>query len=381
MRASSIPESPDPKINDWFHDCSTCIESDDPAIERHCDYDYMIDGYLDHVVNVASWDESLRTGRLIESLVQGLRNLKSLESIELYWDKWCILPEGLAHLLCEPAQRYRSPFYRWPHTWQRTIEQECQRSINVTHYRIVVSALIQAEISIRMFTVAGYLSSTHLDNNYPPSVTVLGNKSSPFLALESLRFPLSIGTPVVVPLNSLFGLSRLFNSADRLKRLELFLPATTARSQNIPRFFNLEIIFPKSKTWNYLESLKFEGLKATASEFVQLFLHRLPNLKHLEIGGTALTHGNWKGIIESLRQSQHLSSFYLAPRCLFGPQVTFFWSRFRQIDREIALYVANGGRHPLLPKGHPDSAAQLYIQELEPILHEYLAKTGKSITY
>ena len=94
----------------------------------------------------------------------------------------------------------------------------------------------------------------------------------------------------------------------------------------------------------------------------------MPKLNELAIGEIRLLEGTWKGVFECLRQSHQLSKFTIDyDTYFFHHDGEDFWEDeyHETLYDDLEAYVVNGGRHPCLADGQPNSAARAFLPDMQ----------------
>ena len=170
------------------------------------------------------------------------------------------------------------------------------------------------------------------------------------------------------------GLPTLLSSMERLEHLKLDLYDDEC---DPPILYSTDEVLPNGKTWTTLKSLELTNLSSTATQLLDLILHRLPRLQHFGLGAIWFREGSWEGFFEALAQSQHLSSLKLeSDKYLIHHEGADFLdddgeTNFSLLE-DLERYVVHGGRNPCLPVDWPDSAAHGYLEELHPAVQRFV---------
>lgn len=155
-------------------------------MKRHKGDNSIVVSHQQYLENATYREEPLITGRLLDILIRGSQSFTSMKSASMDDENFCFAPEGLrqVHRALSPSNLQRSPFYRWPQSWDPTITYSAQDDIDAQHYWATVLALVRAARPIRSFTISRHLATTALDSNNLVSPAVLTRGASPFSGLE-----------------------------------------------------------------------------------------------------------------------------------------------------------------------------------------------------
>ena len=241
------------------------------------------------------------------------------------------------------------------------------------HYWAIVGALIRSQRKIENFELCHGFSHgipPHVfDKSAVEGLSFYGLDMVAFSGLKYLKLHIAAycnGWATSIWLRNIDGLRALLGSMHNLEALDLDLPED--RKFN-PTLYNHNQVFPQDGRWTQLKSLRLHNLASSAADFLTLLTRQMPNLNKLELGVTELLTGTWEGVIECMMQSMHLTSLDIWPETqLWHHGSTEFLHTWDSPDvSKIDAYVEDGGRHPCLRYGQPDSAARHYITEdLEP---------------
>lgn len=254
----------------------------------------------------------------------------------------------------------------------------------------MTSALAQAHRQIVSFTVGD--EEDRLSAGLPPTLFDLSRLTAPqkknhssmavtaFSELESFGLHRLAShskegdegesTPGIF--SSIDGLPLLLGSLKHLKRLELNL---SYYLQEPPVFYSDDQALPKGMVWEHLQSLTLINLSITAKRLLLLVLDQTPNILHIKIGHINLLEGSWEAFFEALAQSKQPCALeFEFDTYLFHHNGQNFWmSDYR---KDLENYIVNGGCHPCLYDHQPDSAAQGWLQEFDPIVQKRIAQFG-----
>lgn len=153
--------------------------------------------------------------------------------------------------------------------------------------------------------------------------------------------------------NSLPGLRKLLTSMVPLKTLTLQLWGSYAISDH-------DQSFATQGRWKNLTKLSLLYLVIRALDLTRFIGAAMPALSNLGLKYVGLLDGMWEGVIEFMKTSMHLSSFYGEILTHLGGE-DFTRGIF---SGAVEDYVIRGGRHPSLLAHEPASASEKYLEAL-----------------
>ncbi|KAL8720926.1 MAG: hypothetical protein Q9225_002282 [Loekoesia sp. 1 TL-2023] len=181
------------------------------------------------------------------------------------------------------------------------------------------------------------------------------------------------------------GLQSLFRTTSALRRLSLELPLDrdidTQTDTGDEKYYNYSQVFPPVTDWCLptLNTLSLSGLSTSYRNVVGLLWLNLPNLKDLQCSYIQLTDGNWEDLVEGLRCTDTVEVCQIEKPLLYAPNRFYFpgddndfWEskmHFRFLSA-VSSYITDGGRHPSLAVGEPDSQSARYMVKLNATLDE-----------
>lgn len=382
--------SSDLEINSWIQHvaCNKTSLDDISAVYRSAKF--VNNGYRKYHEHAIYQQKCLQDGTFVKRLVQGLKQLDHLKSVtlECSWDS--------DHSPLEPCKgshlaRNWSIFHCRPASWEwgpRTKRNLTYKAGNgAEHYRVLVSALVQAQRRIRAFqtgpagpfsrcAVPPYVFDANLKTRKATPLQFHNDKVIAFSGVEELGLRFAAygyqDTPKLF--KNIANLPALLRSMDHLKHLELRLP--DHKQSFLYSYYSYNQVFPKNMRWESLKLLKLFTISIAATDFILLLLDAMPELKHLEMGEISLSRGCWQGIFEALKQMHRLRVLILP---IFDNlyhhgdrELVKDYSRRPVLYRQFTAYVISGKRHPSLSLEQPDSAAREYTRDLDPVLRQRL---------
>ena len=322
----------------------------------------------------ASYQQELLGSEVfLDTLVRGLRNLRSLKSVDLE-GQWAHLRSPDERRRGSPIARSWSNFHCVPPHWSWTHVTTPHSISGIDHYLILTAALAQSEKHIGHFEVGGvgipahsFAEGTQKLMSLPRSDVIA------FAQLKNLSLVVAArtngqghmyetnATCEIYPYIS--GLPDLLHTATDLEGLSLDMPMHYGGA---PIFFSYNQVFRRESRWHKLEHLALEHLEITAEELLHLVTWQTPNLKRLRIDEINLFQGKWQGVFQALRElpSPPVLEFSTGTHTLLWHLSVDFQHHFTSptIYPDLIRYVTRGGRHPCLPEGEPDAAAsQLFV--------------------
>ena len=369
------------EMSSWVEDaaCNQMFSTEILAMYRSAEF--VNDGYRKYHEHAIYQQKCLQDGTFVKSLVQGLKQLDNVKVVTLdcSWDadgpgKGSHLARSWSILDCRPAS--------WE--WGRRNKWDLSVGDGAEHYRILVSALVQAQRRIRAFqtrsgskcAVAPSVFDTSLKTRKAKPLQFRADNTIAFSEVEELGLRLaSYGNfhyPQLYDTDNIANLPALLGSMGNLKLLELRLPALN-RSY---RYYTYDQVFPRNMRWENLKALKLFKIYIGATDLILLFLNAFPRLEHLEMGKIDLSQGCWEGVFEALKQMNRLRVLRLPNEgrlCHHGRRdLTRADGTRQRLYHQLTIYVLNGERHPCLPLEEPNSAARDYTRDLDPALRQRL---------
>lgn len=398
----------DHEVNDWVNSRILGNMNAAELSARFQDSQLIKRGYQSYREHATFQQAELKSGRFPRRLTRGLRKFKHLEEVTLE-GSWKYVP-GVNQLSgagerCTGSYtaRHWNRFYckprgwRWGNVlryWNEDPELWKISPDGTQSYKIITTALVQAQCHILSFTVGS--NNGCLCPGLPPTafdlsgltarqkkkassvgVTAFANlEKFVLLRLASYSEHGAEGGRTPEKFYNIEGLPLILASMNRLKHLELHLSTDISET---PSYYSEVQALPRDKIWPHLESLTLTNLSITASGLLHLLLYRTPNILHLEIGGISLLEGSWQAFFEALSQSQHLASFKFEPDTyLVHHDGKEFWTDdYESIPyKDLEEYVIHGGRHPCLLDHEPDSAAHEWLQKFDPTMRNRIVRSG-----
>ena len=361
----------DKEICDWVTAVVGEHQYDSEAtIERLRDSKFITQGYEKYHEHAVYQHHSLRSGSFADSLTQGLRKLPLLKTIYVEND-WTVYPKG--YPLGSPLSRNWDPLHAYPTRWaweETSVTLGYPKPNAIEHYFILVSALVRAQRKVHNLALP----------NIPPEVFNRADHSKPsvisldvvaFSGLEMLDLDLSSWyyddrEPVYSEIcPNIDGLRVMLSSMTRLQILFLCLQFGFS--------YEYDQVFSKDTIWTQLKSLHLRCLSSKATDLVDLLTFQTPELQQLDLGYLLLLDGTWEGVIECFKQYSKLSTFHTRPQTLFREDGTTLQRHsYEPYDfvcpSRVSRYILDGGHHPCLKPGQPDSAAEDFAKDLKPLL-------------
>ena len=104
----------------------------------------------------------------------------------------------------------------------------------------------------------------------------------------------------------------------------------------------------------------------------RVILCQISRLEGLDLGDLKLVRGSWEAFFEDLARFKRLTELTLKH------ENCHLYSDNEQLDdrhptvfaAKLEGYVINGGRHPCLSEGQPDSTARDWLAELDPHIQD-----------
>ena len=132
-----------------------------------------------------------------------------------------------------------------------------------------------------------------------------------------------------------------------------------------PPFYTYDQVFRREQHWDQLESFEVRCFGVTAKQLVYLTTQQMLNLRRLKINDISLLGGRWECVFQALEErkprlilqfsTDYEDNGYLN---LYDPDgYLFIDDNDKRLCEDLIDYLANGGRHPCLPKDEHDSAA------------------------
>ena len=347
-------------------------------------HDFITYGYQKYQKCAALQCAQFNNGSYLDSLVGGLQTLKNLSCIMLD-GQWSFPPEVLhdpnklvpKRPTGSPLARDWNIFHACPQAWDFVPLQFNQESTLIRvaangegHYWTIIAALLRSQRKIQTFKTGDQsfcsFPSSVFDRTRKESLSLYGLDIAAFSELQVLKLSIHYtrgNSPDPFP--NIDGLQFLLRSMHHLRVLDLDFPGWV---EDKPAFYKSSQVFPQEGQWSQLTSLSLYSISSSAAEFLTLITRRMPALNCLQLGTIELDTGDWKGVIECMKYSMHLSRFDIIPFTQFYHHgaIGFFNSEMRIPNLvpkpdEIKTYVESGGRHPCLRPDQSDSAAMLYV--------------------
>ena len=379
--------SSDLEINSWIQDVACNEMSFEEILALYRSTKFVHDGYRKYHEHAIYQQKCLQDGTFVKRLVQGLKQLDHLRSVALECS-WIsnhspLEPGKGSHLArnwnifhCRPASWDWGPRTKWVLTHKA--------GHGAAHYRILVSALAQAQRRIRAFqigpgprcAVPPYVFNANLKTRKAKPLHFHDDNVIAFSGIEELGLQFATyGFKNTAKLfENIANLPALLRSMDHLKHLDLRLPGY--HFGFLYSYYSYNQVFPKTVRWESLKLLKLFRISIAATDFILLLLDAMPELKHLEMGDINVSRGCWQGIFEALKQMHRLRVLILP---IFenlyhhgDRELVQDYSRRPVLYRQFTAYVINGKRHPSLSPEQPDSAAREYTRDLDPVLRQRL---------
>lgn len=324
-------------------------------------------GYRKYREHARYQQHAILSGDFASGLAQGLARLPKLESVTLDsgWP-YRVLATLDQHRFGSPLARTWDPFHPCPRSWCDGPDQDDYPD-GACHYHIITTALVYAKKQIHEFAVGrgsrlpGIHPRVFERNNYTCQ-GILGLDVTAFqglkrLYLEFAQFSRGAYSNYV---NDIGGLPKLLASMNSLQHLDLVLPMNPDNGAVVHR---LDDVFPGRGEWKCLEIMSLQGVISGTEELLNLVVFRMPVLRSLEIGEIKLQDGTWEAVIEFLKQTRHLSTFEIVPHTRLIYNYHGDAKMFECSFEDMKNYVEDGGRHPCLKDGQPDSAAYQYLMD------------------
>ena len=361
-------EDPDPDVQDWVRYPWKLGDRWQTAYNDFSDRAFVRVGRRKYGEHASYQQELLGNEVFLDTLVHGLRNLKSLQSVALE-GQWARLRSLDERRRGSPIARSWSNFHCVPPDWSWTHLTTLHSTSGIEHYRILTAALARSERHIESFEVSSVGIPAHLFAGgtqalmKPPrsDVTAFTQLRSLSLVVAALTEGLGQDAETEATCDrypDISGLSDLLHTATKLRDLSLDMPIHFGEP---PTFYSYAQVIRRESRWNLLEELELEHLEMTAEELLHLITCQAPNLKRLRIDEINLAQGRWQGVLQALRE---LPS---PPALEFSHGTdTFLWHvgvdfqhhfTSATIYPDLMRYVTHGGRHPCLPEGEADAAA------------------------
>ncbi|KAL8923350.1 MAG: hypothetical protein Q9208_004620 [Pyrenodesmia sp. 3 TL-2023] len=188
--------------------------------------------------------------------------------------------------------------------------------------------------------------------------------------LETLILELASGG--AVPLH---GLQSLLKHTTSLRKLSLTQPYQGLRN-NVSDYTYSDVFPPQGRCLPALSSLHIKGMAASYHNLASLLFIDCPALTFLQLASIHLIDGHWEDFIEGLRQSHGLQSCEITEPLTYAINRWYCFSDCLLVRREnvivhvstLCRYINEGGRHPSLTAGEPDSASAKYMVKLNETL-------------
>ena len=338
-------------------------------------------GYRKYWEHARYQQNAILSGDFPSGLAQGLTRLPSLESITLEgaWPHR-VLATLDQHRFGSPLARTWDPFHPCPRSWchghgpNKGDYPDGERD-----YYIITIVLIYAKKQIHEFEAGrgSRLPGIHpyvFDSSEYTCQRIFCLDVTAFQGLKRLHLEIARFRRPEIPIFDIGALQKLLASMNSLQRLDLKFPMD---SDLYPLMCRLQGVFPVYGEWKYLESMSLQGVTCGTAELLNLVVFQMPVLKTLELGEIRLQDGTWEAVLEFLKQSRHLSTFDIAQyaRLLHNDDEMLEGGKTLECSFEdMKSYVEDGGRHPCLKDGQPDSATNLYMMDdaIPPALRQRL---------
>lgn len=339
------------------------------------DFEFIEHGYQKYQRYAALQRAQSDNDPFVESLVKGLQKLENLSCVVMQ-DRWPRPRQSsndpkrlsLRRPTGSPMARNWNLLHTEPKGWESMLED------NVTHgatngadyYWATTCALIRSQRRIQTFEV-GYpgVPAYCFDRTQVKSISFYGLDVAAFSGLKKLKLCIAFFNAAGETSESFpdfDGLRFLLGSMPHLEVLHLNLPAEDVDK---PDFCAFNQVFPQQGHWSKLTTLSLFCFASSATDFLTLLIHRMPNLTNLELEEVELLTGSWEAVIECMMQSMHLLRFEIFAYAHLWHCGDTDLLRLDAVAlcRKIEEYVKKGGRHPCLGPEEPDFAAQRYITE------------------
>lgn len=246
--------------------------------------------------------------------------------------------------------------------WAWDNEEDSTYTNGSSQYLLLTSALAKAQRHVPMFYVGGPgLPASVFERGRNLNYTTFAHLT--YLNLAVARFR---GDKVSVELSTcerfpdISGLAALLSSATSLVDLLIDLPQNDSEA---PLFYSYKELFPSDVVWYNLDSLRLQHFTISAHDVMHLVTRRMPKIGLLEIDEIVLERGRWESVFHALRELPNPPAVEFLEY-----DDTFLWHCgfdmcLEDYDRaviypKIETYIKHGRRHPCLPDGEPDSAAE-----------------------
>lgn len=361
---------------------------------KYRDAKFVNEGYQKYHEHAIYQQKCLQDGKFFKRLVQGLQKLDFLIAVtlECRWDSMDkpFEPRKGSHLARNWNIFHCSP-QRWD--WGPSTSQSYLGNVwdGAEHYRILISALAQAQRHVRAFqtgpdmwsAVPPYVFDRSRKTRSAQPIKFYYDNVTALSGVEELilRFATYGSAKTCELFKNISAFPTILGSMNRLKGLELRLP--NGMYNDPPVYYTYDQVFPKNMRWDNMKLLRLFQISFGATEFILLFLDGMPELEYLAIGEIVLSQGSWEGIFEALKQMHRLCGFQITDDALLyhhGGRELWrdYLHRFGRLYYDVNTYVVSGGRHPCLESGQPDSAASEYTRGLEPELRQRLIDLDSS---
>ena len=312
----------EPDINTWMMlaDGPGLWGRDLDEVQVACkDNEYIDYGYQKYQRYAGLQHAQFNNENFVESVNEGLQKLEALSCVVMQ-DRWPYPQQfsddpkwlSLKRPTGSPLARNWNILHTEPKGWDSMLDDDGATD-GAGYYRALTCALIRSHRRIQTFEVGDSgVPAQCFDRTQVKTVSFDGLDIAAFSGLKKLKLSIApYGGEVEnsVSLPNIDGLRYLLGSMLHLETLYLELPRD--EDESISYTFNQ--VFPQQGQWSKLTTFSLCSFASSATDFLTLLIHRMPNLTKVELEDVELLTGCWEGIIECMMQSMHLLGFSIDP--------------------------------------------------------------------
>ena len=344
-----------------------------------CHFGFVQEGFQKWMEQATFEEKSTQDRTFLKLFIRGLMRFDRLRTVKLRaeWpSQGMVRPEG------SPLARSWHPFHAHPEGWVFDSDRPLRGNSPKRDFWRIAAALSEAgKSTIQNLSVESNLIPATFVTRSDEAEGPVNSAMAGYHTVEDLKlcFAGYAQEPMAHLHDNLHYLHRLLISMTVLKRFELILPDDFLNEPM--RLFSYQKVFPKTGLWPHLTTLTISNLEVGTKDLITLLLTQMPNQRHFTLGNMVLLDGQWEGIIEYLRVTKRLSSFWFTGRFMllhrggnnyFEESCEGFHSNFGafyEFLKSIEDYVVNWStipnlRHPIIVLDYPAYRSLDYLHNV-----------------
>lgn len=255
-------EDPDPDVQDWVRYSWKQGDKWQSAYNDFSNRAFVRVGRRKYREHASYQQELLGSEVFLDTLVHGLRNMKSLQSVALE-GHWACLRSPDERRRGSPIARNWSNFHCVPPAWSWTPSTTLHSTSGIEHYRLLTAALVKSERRIESFEVGGLGIPAHVfAGGTQPLIDPPRSDVMAFTQLRSLSLVVAgrtdgLGQDPEIEATcdrypDISGLSDLLHAATKLEDLTLDMPMHYGEA---PTFYSYSRVFRRESRWEFLQKI------------------------------------------------------------------------------------------------------------------------------